>query len=52
MGVVAEGIETKEQAAFIRNTGCAFVQGYYYGKPTTPACIRDQMASMTVEEFA
>lgn len=49
--VVAEGVETKEQATFIRETGCAFVQGHYYGKPTSPACIRDLLACITTEEF-
>lgn len=33
MKVVAEGVETKEQAELLRNYGCDFFQGYYYSKP-------------------
>jgi len=32
--VIAEGVETKEQLALLREKGCSEVQGYYYGKPT------------------
>lgn len=31
--VVAEGVETKEQADLILGTGCNLIQGYYYSKP-------------------
>ncbi len=30
---IFEGVETKEQAEFLRNIGCAQIQGYYYSKP-------------------
>lgn len=30
---LAEGIETEEQFAYLRNIGCEKVQGYYFGKP-------------------
>jgi EAL domain-containing protein (putative c-di-GMP-specific phosphodiesterase class I) len=29
----AEGVETPEQVAYLREEGCTEVQGYYYGKP-------------------
>lgn len=31
--IVAEGIETPQQAAYLAKAGCHIGQGYYYGKP-------------------
>ena len=31
--VIAEGVETEEQAKFISNEGCGLIQGYFFGKP-------------------
>jgi len=40
MKVVAEGVETLEQLAYLRNNGCDEIQGYYLSKPITA----DEMA--------
>ena len=34
--VVAEGVETDKQLRFLRDAGCNYVQGFYYG-PAVPA---------------
>ena len=34
--VVAEGVESPTQAAFLRTIGCTIVQGYYFSKPVPP----------------
>jgi len=33
MHIVAEGVETDKQSAFLRNLGCHFAQGYLYARP-------------------
>lgn len=33
LGLLAEGVETKEQVEILQNIGCDQVQGYYYAKP-------------------
>ncbi|MFD7657330.1 putative bifunctional diguanylate cyclase/phosphodiesterase [Actinosynnema sp. NPDC059797] len=33
---VAEGIETEAQADWLRRAGCAYAQGYLFGRPDTP----------------
>ncbi|MEG1441959.1 MAG: EAL domain-containing protein, partial [Oscillospiraceae bacterium] len=35
MSVVAEGVETYEQAKFLRDCDCEMAQGFYYSKPVT-----------------
>lgn len=30
---VPEGVETEEQVSFLRQSGCDYIQGYYYSKP-------------------
>lgn len=33
LGLLAEGVETREQVDLLQNIGCDQVQGYYYAKP-------------------
>ena len=44
LNVVAEGIETAEQEAFLASRGCDEGQGYRYGVP--PACRRVHSAAV------
>ncbi len=34
--IVAEGVETKAHADFLREEGCDIAQGYFYSKPVSP----------------
>ena len=37
MSIVAEGVETKEHARFLLNSGCNCAQGFYYSRPVDTA---------------
>ncbi|HMM68225.1 MAG TPA: bifunctional diguanylate cyclase/phosphodiesterase [Dokdonella sp.] len=37
MKVAAEGVETEEQAVFLRSIGCDELQGFHLGRPVAPA---------------
>jgi diguanylate cyclase (GGDEF)-like protein/PAS domain S-box-containing protein len=39
MGIVAEGVETAEELAVMRDLGCTGVQGYYFGRPMDTVAI-------------
>ena len=39
--MIAEGVETKQQLAFLASEGCAQIQGYLIGRPQPIACYRD-----------
>jgi diguanylate cyclase (GGDEF)-like protein/PAS domain S-box-containing protein len=43
--VVAEGIETAEQAEYLRALGCEYAQGYFYWRPLAAATILECLAA-------
>jgi EAL domain-containing protein (putative c-di-GMP-specific phosphodiesterase class I) len=45
----AEGVETPEQAAFVRAAGCTLAQGYLYARPVSAAAIRALLESAEIE---
>ncbi len=48
LGIVAEGIETQEQLAFLVGLGCEHYQGFLFGKPVPAAQF---IAMLTAEKF-
>ena len=45
--VIAEGVETQEQAVALSGIGCEVVQGYYFSRPVTP----DQIPELASKRF-
>lgn len=45
MKVVAEGVETKEQADFLREHACDYLQGYYFSKPLPQEAFEELLAA-------
>jgi EAL domain-containing protein (putative c-di-GMP-specific phosphodiesterase class I) len=39
LSVVAEGVETDEQLARLRDLGCELAQGFYFAAPVPPAAL-------------
>ena len=37
MNIIAEGVETQDQADFLTDMGCRLAQGYFYGRPEDSA---------------
>jgi diguanylate cyclase (GGDEF)-like protein len=43
LNIVAEGVETAEQAAIARRLGCEELQGYYFAKPLSAAAFQRRL---------
>ena len=37
--VVAEGVESQDQADYLTSLGCEYMQGYLFGKPIPPSAV-------------
>ena len=52
MQVVAEGVETAEQAAFLRREGCHLMQGYFFGRPVAAVDLTARLGAGRAEPVA
>ena len=50
--VLAEGVETREQADYLKSIGCERLQGYYFGKAMTleDAAVKIKAGTLPVSE--
>jgi len=44
--VVAEGVETANDAAYLRSIGCEYGQGFYFGEPMSPKDVGNLLAAL------
>jgi diguanylate cyclase (GGDEF)-like protein/PAS domain S-box-containing protein len=47
LSVIAEGVESEEQGAFLLRHGCSLAQGYLYGRPMAPDRVLEQWRPKT-----
>ena len=45
LDIIAEGVETGEQAQFLSHCGCDAAQGFFYSKPITPSDFDSRLAA-------
>lgn len=50
LGLVAEGVETKEQVELLKSIGCDQVQGFYYAKPMPEEEFFERLKQQNVEQ--
>jgi len=43
--VIVEGVENKEQLAFVRDLGCEFIQGFLFSRPMSPERFESVLSS-------
>ena len=51
-GCVAEGVETEDQLAIMREAGCDIIQGYYFDQPLPKEEFEARLASKKYEKLA
>jgi len=49
MPVIAEGVETKAQADYLKSLNCFYMQGYYFGKPMPAGEFEESLALSVVD---
>jgi diguanylate cyclase (GGDEF)-like protein/PAS domain S-box-containing protein len=52
VGIVAEGVENAEQAAFLKAHGCDEAQGFHLGRPITEAAFGELLAAHSLAHTA
>lgn len=52
LGLLAEGVETREQARFLKTIGCHAMQGYLFGEPVTADRFESLLREMDVLTLA
>ncbi len=50
--VIAEGVETLEQADYMKSIGCSYIQGYLYSKPVTEDEFVEKLGQLEHEPVA
>ena len=47
MKVIAEGVETAEQLAFLQSSKCSEIQGFYFSEPVGSDVIAGMLSTQT-----
>lgn len=50
--LIAEGVETKHQAAYLASVGCDYMQGYLFSKPVDRETLEKLLEGTAVEDLA
>jgi diguanylate cyclase (GGDEF)-like protein len=48
MQIIAEGVETKEQAEFLSNRNCDYAQGFYFSKPVSALDMEKELNNLSL----